>query len=471
MHSQFFGSTSIWLIFSCCLFERYYSGEKLAPILTIVIGGNHEASNYLQELPFGGWLAPNIFYLGYAGVVNYKGLRIAGISGIFDKKDFFRGHYESLPYNPRTLRTVYHYRQQEIFRLQQLVTKIDIMMSHDWPTDVHKFGNASELFEQKPHFRDHCRDNELGSPPLFELMKLLRPDYWFSAHLHCKFAAVIPHEDGSTHTKFLGLDKCLPGRQFLQIIEMEGKETDSKELQYDLEWLTILYTTKHLTHVEQCSSYMPTKEDAHCRWDFRPTPDEMDGIRLKFGNNFKIPENFDKTAAPYDPSNGYAILRRSGADTSLTHQNQQTVTFCKILNVDDPLSLVARAAVVRVGSNNRESISEDKTIEPSPTAPHARNVLNYVPQNSPFTACLSKLSYDANIEDIEGYFSGMKITNINLPRNKDDGKNRGFAYVEFAERKDLISAISIPDPTLMNRRFRIKLPNEEKMKRQLEFSD
>ena len=31
-------------------FHAYYSGQKVAPILTIMIGGNHEASNYLQEL-------------------------------------------------------------------------------------------------------------------------------------------------------------------------------------------------------------------------------------------------------------------------------------------------------------------------------------------------------------------------------------------------------------------------------------
>ena len=43
---------------------RYYSGEKTAPVLTLFIGGNHEASNYLQELPYGGWVAPKIYYLG-----------------------------------------------------------------------------------------------------------------------------------------------------------------------------------------------------------------------------------------------------------------------------------------------------------------------------------------------------------------------------------------------------------------------
>ena len=44
--------------------HRYYSGDVLAPVLTIFIGGNHEASNYLQELPYGGWVAKNIYYMG-----------------------------------------------------------------------------------------------------------------------------------------------------------------------------------------------------------------------------------------------------------------------------------------------------------------------------------------------------------------------------------------------------------------------
>lgn len=31
-------------------FYKYYSGELVAPILTIFIGGNHESSQYLLEL-------------------------------------------------------------------------------------------------------------------------------------------------------------------------------------------------------------------------------------------------------------------------------------------------------------------------------------------------------------------------------------------------------------------------------------
>lgn len=108
------------------LYCRYYSGEKEAPILTIFIGGNHEASNYLQELPYGGWVAPNIYYLGYAGVIQVGGIRIAGLSGIYKSRHWMQGRYEKPPYTDSTIRSVYHIRNLEVFRLKQVLAIIHV---------------------------------------------------------------------------------------------------------------------------------------------------------------------------------------------------------------------------------------------------------------------------------------------------------------------------------------------------------
>jgi len=84
----------------------------------------------------GGWLAPNIYFLGHAGCIQVNGLRIAGASGIFKGHDFrkgkllylvhtsllhtmwyFAGYYERLPYTSSSLRSIYHIREFNVRRL------------------------------------------------------------------------------------------------------------------------------------------------------------------------------------------------------------------------------------------------------------------------------------------------------------------------------------------------------------------
>ncbi|OZC06677.1 hypothetical protein X798_06333 [Onchocerca flexuosa] len=212
-------------------FHRYYSGESEAPVLTIFVGGNHEASGYLQELPYGGWVAPKIFYLGHASVVRFAGLRIAGLSGIYNKNDYNMGHWERPPFiDYGAVVSAYHVRSVDIFRLKQLKPRnpnespIDIMVTHDWPAGITDYGDVKQLLKLKPYFEEDLKKNALGNPASMTLLHVLKPRYWLAAHMHCFFAALVPHsskndsENDFQPTRFLSLDKPLPRRHFLQVI-------------------------------------------------------------------------------------------------------------------------------------------------------------------------------------------------------------------------------------------------------------
>lgn len=88
------------------------------------MGGNHEASNYLRDLYYGGWVAENIYYLGASGIVDIvKGeekMTVGGISGIEKMYDYFKGYPERPPYvkNHDWLRMMYHLREFEVQKIK-----------------------------------------------------------------------------------------------------------------------------------------------------------------------------------------------------------------------------------------------------------------------------------------------------------------------------------------------------------------
>ena len=151
-------------IVSTCVMTCSAWRAAVAPMLTLFIGGNHEASNHLQELYYGGWVAPNIYYMGFACVLKFGGLRIGGYSGIFKASDFKKGHFELAPITEGTMRSVYHVREYEMFKLLQTRSPIDIFLSHDWPKGIHQYGNVNQLLRVKKFLADEVKDNSLGNP-------------------------------------------------------------------------------------------------------------------------------------------------------------------------------------------------------------------------------------------------------------------------------------------------------------------
>lgn len=93
------------------------------------------------------------------------------------------GHFENVPYNDSTVRSAYHTRAYDIFKLSFLsprntVTahtagsglieeggvdgvetgaKVDIFLSHDWPIGITKFGDERGLLRRKTFFAEEVR--------------------------------------------------------------------------------------------------------------------------------------------------------------------------------------------------------------------------------------------------------------------------------------------------------------------------
>lgn len=318
--------------------------------------------------------------MGYASVIKVGGIKIAGISGIYKGYNFHKGRHEFSPYNDETKRSVYHVRKLDVFRLKQISSPIDICLSHDWPRGVYNFGDVEKLLRVKSFFEEEISQNKLGSPPCEELLNHIKPSYWFSAHLHCKFSALIPHETTDRFTKFLALDKCLPKRKFLQILDIGDavKDGEKLELFYDLEWLTILSLTNHLISVKNVAGYMPGPGGGKERYDFKPTTDEMDFVLQKFENSLKIPENFRQTVEAYKINSNKKFYKQPTSEI-----NPQTTIFCDTLQIDDPLSLAMIMAGKELNHSSFADISNnddldetnlDETISPVKRAPLASSL-------------------------------------------------------------------------------------------------
>lgn len=415
-------------------FYKYYSGELVAPYLTIFVSGNHEASQALHELYYGGWVAPNIYYLGAAGVVNFAGLRIGGIGGIYKSHDYSLGRHEKPPYDHSSLRSIYHVRNLDVYRMlclsssllanksnspinhqmQHPKRRLDVMISHDWPQGIEQHGDTNNLIRRKPFFQTEIEQNCLGSPPNRKLLDALKPQWWFAAHLHVKFRATVVHsshnnnddvhqaeeisdnmptsttaaapdtrkrkaseatiplptetnednismgdddndngDDGQKEatqfvapaeakqscatcdtgdltdqmTQFLSLDKCLPRRHYLTIVDIpiDQPRLENPKLEYDLEWLAILRKTHHWSNTSPHRVSVPdelvTIDDQDLHWIRERLP------------SMQIPENFVPTVPAIADGVSMESIPKTLPPPLRQMGNPQTDAFLQLLEL------------------------------------------------------------------------------------------------------------------------------------------
>ena len=383
----------------------YFRHTPPPPYLTLYIGGNHENSLLHLQLPYGGWVCDNCYYMGLASVMRLGGWRIGGLSGIWKDADGMAGRWERLPLDNQSLRSVYHVRWFDAWRLLQLAHSNDdseqkaqhdndrlaVFMSHDWPRGIAQHGNLQALLRAKPFLREEVEDGSLGNKPAEVLLQTLQPLYWFSAHLHVKYAALYNHNvktqkaarlaEGAVDskqgaaagasigqsssprvTRFLALDKALPNRDYMQIVPLAPHTPSTSSaasvsrrplrLQYDVDWLCVLRKTAHLTPLTRQRTSLPTTS-------YRPTEDDRKDVRDRLRAAYRkrtaagaVAVDEDDEEAMLDVPLLFVPTVRED-DTSSTSQpfvrDEQTRALFDMLGVEDTLSAALEQGAVRDG--------------------------------------------------------------------------------------------------------------------------
>jgi lariat debranching enzyme len=182
-----------------------------------------------------------------------------------------------------------------------------------------------------------------------DIRKLLPESF---ARLTAEPVTTLPFPKDITNktTNFLALDKCLPKRGFLQLLEIAPHAPTEVQrplqLQYDKEWLAITRVFADHLQVGDPYAHVPTDEgDAH----YRPLIEkEMEWVEenLVRPGKMSVPEDFVQTAPVYEPALGIRVL-----EAPQEYSNPHTQAFCDLVQIPNVFhaSDEARAELMRNG--------------------------------------------------------------------------------------------------------------------------
>lgn len=133
-------------------------------------------------------------------------------------------------------------------------------------------------------------------------------------------------------TKFLSLDKCLPNRHFLQLVEIPSSGTAGLErplrLAYDQEWLAITRVfANELPNGDPTRTIPVDKGEAQYAPLIEAEQTWVEENIISKGK-MTIPEDFEITAPTYEPSIGL-----NPKDQNLIYKNPHTERFCSLLQI------------------------------------------------------------------------------------------------------------------------------------------
>jgi lariat debranching enzyme len=167
----------------------------------------------------------------------------------------------------------------------------------------------------------------------------------------------LPKDIFNKNTQFLALDKCLPNRDFLQLLEIPSLSVSDGtqlkrpyRLQYDKEWLAITRVFAKDLRLGDPSAKPPLdKGDAFYKPQIIEAEDWIEENVVKPGK-LDVPENFTPTAPFYDPN-----VPATTTQAPPEYNNPQTAQFCDLIGIENKFYLTDEERQQRANAGPRPS--------------------------------------------------------------------------------------------------------------------
>ncbi len=116
-------------------FPDFYEQRMIFPCPIWLIGGNHEPYGFLDRINTGTEITHNCYYLGRVGAVILAGLKVVGVSGIYQEEKFLVTRPKISEISSYSNKDYIYFTEAEI--MQALDYKsTDILLLHDWSADI-----------------------------------------------------------------------------------------------------------------------------------------------------------------------------------------------------------------------------------------------------------------------------------------------------------------------------------------------
>jgi predicted phosphodiesterase len=197
-------------------FAEYADGTRRMKRPLYFIAGNNEDFEALHQAPEGCELAPNVHYLGRAGMKQVRGLRIGYLSGIHAPRFFDQPLRR--PSSLDTAKQAGYFRAPEVERVSGL-RDLDLFLVHEWPRGIVQRARDEGLSSGRP-----LPSYWIGNPITRRLVDTLRPRWVLCGHSHKGFAVSLGGEGGRPVSRIACLDQAARPDEAVFWLEYEGRE-------------------------------------------------------------------------------------------------------------------------------------------------------------------------------------------------------------------------------------------------------